>query len=161
MKEIRTWPPGLPIFGLLTPLPATPLYKRLKEAGRLTRPEHWREFIPFEMAHTPLKMTIPEAHAEVKKGWARSYSPEAIYDAVAALDYKPLGYRVNILIARLCFRGIYFPQMGRFAWAGVISQNRRVIFKLVREGFAAWCGVASKTASALASSERAPSPGAN
>src|SRR5512136_531387 len=29
LNEIRTWPPGLPIFGLLTPLPATPLYKRL------------------------------------------------------------------------------------------------------------------------------------
>jgi hypothetical protein len=29
LQEIRTWPPGLPIFGLLTPLPATPLYKRL------------------------------------------------------------------------------------------------------------------------------------
>src|ERR1700727_1913645 len=23
LQEIRTWPPGLPIFGLLTPLPAT------------------------------------------------------------------------------------------------------------------------------------------
>ena len=39
LKEIRTWPPGLPIFGLLTPLPATPLYKRLEAAGRLTRPQ--------------------------------------------------------------------------------------------------------------------------
>ncbi len=47
LKEIRTWPPGLPIFGLLTPLPATPLYKRLEESGRLTRPKHWQEFIPF------------------------------------------------------------------------------------------------------------------
>src|SRR6266851_4497144 len=34
LKEIRTWPAGLPIFGLLTPLPATPLYKRLEAAGR-------------------------------------------------------------------------------------------------------------------------------
>src|SRR6266404_5443391 len=42
LKEIRTWPAGLPIFGLLTPLPATPLYKRLEAAGRLTRPKHWR-----------------------------------------------------------------------------------------------------------------------
>ena len=41
LKEIHTWPPGLPIFGLLTPLPATPLYKRLEAAGRLTRPKHW------------------------------------------------------------------------------------------------------------------------
>src|SRR6202161_1367896 len=65
LQEIRTWPPGLPIFGLLPPLPATPLYTRLELAGRLTRPKHWEDFIPFSMAHTPLKMTISEAHAEV------------------------------------------------------------------------------------------------
>src|SRR5258708_6400564 len=34
LKEIRTWPPGLPIFGLMTPLPATPLSNRLAAAGR-------------------------------------------------------------------------------------------------------------------------------
>jgi radical SAM superfamily enzyme YgiQ (UPF0313 family) len=138
LQEIRTWPPGLPIFGLLTPLPATPLYKRLEAAGRLTRPKHWQEFIPFAMAHTPLKMTIAEAHAEVKYGWANSYSPEAIEKAVDSLNDKPLGYRVNILIARMCFRGIYFPQMGRLAWLKVITQNRRTLFKLAEEAFGAW-----------------------
>ena len=112
LKEIRSWPPGLPIFGLMTPLPATPLYKRLEAAGRLTRPKHWQEFIPFAMAHTPLKMSIDEAHNEVRIGWANSYSPEAIEKAVDSLNHKPLGYRINILIARLCFRGIYFPANG-------------------------------------------------
>ena len=135
LNEIRTWPPGLPIFGLLTPLPATPLYKRLEAAGRLTRPKHWQEFIPFAMAHTPLKMTISEAHAEVKHGWAKSYSPEAIANAVASIAHKPLGYRINILIARLCFRGIYFPQMGRLAWAKTIAENWRTIYSLVKEAF--------------------------
>jgi radical SAM superfamily enzyme YgiQ (UPF0313 family) len=86
LEQVRTWPPGLPIFGLLTPLPATPLYKRLENAGRLTRPKHWKEFIPFAMAHTPLKMTIEEAHQEVKYGWAQAYSPEALEQAVDALD---------------------------------------------------------------------------
>ena len=135
LEQVRTWPPGLPIFGLLTPLPATPLYKRLEVAGRLTRPKHWQEFIPFAMAHTPLKMTIPEAHAEVKYGWAQSYSPEAIAKAVDSLNHKPLGYRINILIARLCFRGIYFPQMGKLAWVKTILQSRNIIWKLIKEGF--------------------------
>jgi radical SAM superfamily enzyme YgiQ (UPF0313 family) len=135
LSQVRTWPPGLPIFGLLTPLPATPLYKRLEVAGRLTRPKHWQEFIPFAMAHTPLKMTIEEAHAEVKYGWAQAYSPEALAHAVDSLDDQPLGYRINIFIARLCFRGIYFPMMGRFAWLKVVSENRRTIFKLVKEAF--------------------------
>src|ERR1700744_4041391 len=135
LAQVRTWPPGLPIFGLLTPLPGTPLYKRLDVAGRLTRPKHWQEFIAFTMAHTPLKMTIEEAHAEVKYGWAHAYSPEALAHAVDSLDAQPLGYRINIFLARLCFRGIYFPMMGKFAWLGVVAQNRLTIFKLVREAF--------------------------
>jgi len=138
LQEIRTWPPGLPIFGLLTPLPATPLYKRLEAAGRLTRPKHWQKFIPFEMAHTPLKMTIAEAHAEVKRGWTNSYSPQAMAHAVGSLKDQPLGYRINIFIARMCFRGIYFPQMGPLAWLKVIYQNKRTIYGLAREGFATW-----------------------
>jgi radical SAM superfamily enzyme YgiQ (UPF0313 family) len=150
MKEIRTWPAGLPIFGLLTPLPATPLYKKLEAAGRLTRPKHWQEFIPFEMAHTPLKMSIAEAHAEVKAGWAQSYSPEAMAHAVASLKDKVLGYRINIFIARMCFRGIYFPQMGPLSWIKLIYQNRRTIFSLVKEGFATWHGRAGSPASNLA-----------
>jgi radical SAM superfamily enzyme YgiQ (UPF0313 family) len=133
LEQVRTWPPGLPIFGLLTPLPATPLYKRLETAGRLTRPKHWQEFIPFAMAHTPLKMTIDEAHAEVNYGWSQAYSPKALADAVDSLDDQPLGYRINIFLARLCFRGIYFPMMGRFAWVKVVAQNRATIFKLVKE----------------------------
>ena len=140
LQQIRTWPPGLPIFGLLTPLPATPLYKRLQAAGRLTRPKHWEEFIPFEMAHTPLKMTISQAHAEVKYGWADSYSAQAIGKAVHSLDGEPVGNRINIFLARICFRGIYFPQMGLWAWLKVISENRRTIFDLVKQGFAAWGG---------------------
>ena len=133
LQQVRTWPPGLPIFGLLTPLPGTPLYTRLKTAGRLTRPLHWQEFIPFAMAHTPLKMTIEEAHAEVRYGWSQSYSPEALAQAVAALDDQPLGYRINIFLARLCFRGIYFPMLGKLAWVKMIAENRRTIFALVTE----------------------------
>ena len=39
LKQVRTWPPGLPIFGLLTPLPATPLYKRLETVGPAHAPQ--------------------------------------------------------------------------------------------------------------------------
>jgi hypothetical protein len=91
-------------------------------------------------------MSIDEAHSEVRIGWASSYSPEAIEKAVDSLNHKPLGYRINIFIARLCFRGIYFPQMGRFAWVKVIAQNRRTIFNLAKEGFSAWRGAGSRQA---------------
>jgi len=133
LKEISSWPPGLPIFGLLTPLPSTPLYRRLDAAGRLTRTKHWLQFIPFAMAHTPLKMSIDEAHNELRIAWANSYSPEAIEKAVESLNHKPLDNRISIFIARLCFRGIYFPQVGRFAWVKTIVENRRTVLKLIKE----------------------------
>ena len=139
LQQIRTWPPGLPVFGLLTPLPATPLYKRLEEEGRLTRPKHWQEFQPFAMAHTPLKMSVEEAHDEVKYAWAHCYSPEAIGHAVNSLGHKEVGYRINVLVSRLCFRGIYFPQMGPLAWLKVIGQNWRSIFQVIKDGFGDWC----------------------
>ena len=154
LEQVRTWPPGLPIFGLLTPLPATPLYKRLEKAGRLTRPKHWQEFIPFAMAHTPLKMTIAEAHAEVQHGWEEAYSAAALAHAVESLNDQPLGYRVNIFIARMCFRGIYFPMMGKMAWVKVIAQNRRTIFQLIRAGFkpGAWRGAPARIPASSAGS---------
>ena len=137
LEHIRSWPPGLPVFGTLIPFPSTPLYKRLEVAGRLTRPQHWLDFQPYRMAHTPLKLTIDQTHWEVNHAWASSYSPEAIAEAVNSMSHKPLGHRINILIARLCFRGIYFPQMGKLAWIKVIAQNRRTISKLVSEAFRA------------------------
>jgi radical SAM superfamily enzyme YgiQ (UPF0313 family) len=135
LKQIRSWAPGLPVFGQLTPFPSTPLYARLKAAGRLTRPTHWLDFAPYQMAHTPLKMTIPEAQAELEYAWASCYSPEAIAKAVSALDHKSIGMRLNIFVARMFFRGIYFPQKGWRGWLKLIMQNRRTIFKLLKEGF--------------------------
>jgi hypothetical protein len=140
LQQVRTWPPGLPIFGLLTPLPATPLYKRLEATSRLTRPRHWLDFVPFTMAHTPLKMTIEEAHAELNYGWAHSYSPEALAQAVAAIDDEHVGDRFNIFLARLCFRGIYFPMLKKSSWLRVLIENRQTILRLLREGVFRWIG---------------------
>jgi len=42
------------------------------------------------------------------------------------------------LIARLFFRGIYYPQMGVWAWMKVVSQNRQTISKLVVEALGKW-----------------------
>ena len=131
LEQIRSWPAGLPVFGTLIPFPSTPLYKRLQVAGRLTRPIHWLDFQPYKMAHTPLKMTIDQTHAEVNHAWSSSYSPEAIATAVNSIGET--GQRINMLIARLAFRGIYFPMMGKWEWIKVIAQNRRTILQIVRE----------------------------
>jgi hypothetical protein len=90
------------------------------------------------MAHTPLKMTIEEAHAEVNYGWKSSYSPEALAQAVAALDDQNLGDRINIFLARLCFRGIYFPMLTKSSWLRVIVENRRTILRLFKDGISQW-----------------------
>lgn len=137
LEQIRKWPAGLPVFGQLTPFPSTPLYARLQAAGRLTRPKHWLDFAPYQMAHTPLGMTSAEAQAEVRQAWIESYSPAAIERAVDSLSQGPLWLRISLLIGRLCFRGIYFPQMGWRAWLTVVARNRRTIFRLIREAFGA------------------------
>ncbi|MGI8468267.1 MAG: B12-binding domain-containing radical SAM protein [Pyrinomonadaceae bacterium] len=136
--EIEKWQPGLPVFGQLTPFPATPLYDRLAKSGRLTRPTHWLDFAPFVMAHTPLKMTIDEAKAETFQAWSNSYSPERNAEAIEAIADKPIEARIGHLVARLFFRGIYFPQMGKKAWLKLLFQNRRTIFGLAKEGFSTW-----------------------
>jgi hypothetical protein len=138
LDALSEWAPGLPVFGLLTPFPSTPLYDRLAADGRLFRPTHWLDFAPFKMAHTPLKMTIEEAQAEVKLAWEKSYSPERIAEALESIKDKRLGLRLFHFMARLTFRGIYFPQMGWGAWVKVFWQNRRVIWGFSKEGFRAW-----------------------
>src|SRR6202522_1568390 len=74
LSQMRTWPPVLPVFGQITPFPATPLYDRLAREGRLTRPKHWLEFAPFRMAHAPKMMAVDEVQNEVRYAWMNAYS---------------------------------------------------------------------------------------
>src|SRR5581483_6727455 len=130
LEQIQSWPPGLPVFGLLTPYPATPLYDRLASTSRLTRPKHWLEFQPFVMAHSPLGLSAAQAEAEVRTAWEVSYSSAAIASALEWLDAKSLMDRILHLCVRLLFRGIYFPQMKWQDWIHVLLQNRGSIFRL-------------------------------
>jgi len=138
VKEIESWSPGLPVFGQLTPFPATPLYERLQKAGRLHRPKHWLEFAPFVMAHNPLKMTIDEAKTETFNAWARSYSAARNREAIESIKDTPIEVRISHLVARLFFRGIYFPQMSKAAWLKLLLENRKPILSLTREGIKTW-----------------------
>jgi len=133
LDMIRSWPPGLPVFGLLTPYPATPLYERLALAGRLTRPKHWLEFKPFSMDFSPLGISSEQAEAEVREAWESSYTPTANASAMRWLESRPLPDRVIHMLSRLAFRGIYFPQMSRRDWVRVLFQNRSPIFKVISQ----------------------------
>lgn len=145
VNEIESWAPGLPVFGQLTPFPATPLYERLDKSGRLRRPKHWLDFAPFQMAHEPLKMSIAEARAETISAWERSYSPERNAEAIGSIADSPIQVRISHLVARLFFRGIYFPQLGTRAWLKLLFQNRKTIWSLTREGIGTWRASRSRT----------------
>jgi len=136
--EIDSWPPGLPVFGILTPYPATPLYNRLKQEGRLTRPEHWLEFQAFRSAYIPRNLSAEDVEKEVRSAWTRCYEPAAFRTAQRwLLDHgKSLEPQVTHFVARLLFRGIYFPQMTRWAWIKLLAQNAPTLASLVKYGIA-------------------------
>jgi radical SAM superfamily enzyme YgiQ (UPF0313 family) len=130
LSQIRSWPPGLPVFGQLTPFPATPLYERLLAAGRLDRPKHWMDFSPFVMCHKPLLMTIAEAREEVDYAWTQSYSAHRNREVVDYLSDKPVAEQIIHLLARIAFRGIYFPQVSKLQWLRATAPNWRLILEL-------------------------------
>jgi radical SAM superfamily enzyme YgiQ (UPF0313 family) len=140
LSQIREWPPVLPVFGQITPFPSTPLYTRLEQEGRLTRPKHWLDFAPFHMAHTPLHMTPSEVQEEVRYAWLNAYSPAATRKAIDSIANEPAPYKISHLIARLFFRGIYFPNKGAWAWVKAIAENRGTVWHVFRESFTNWRG---------------------
>jgi radical SAM superfamily enzyme YgiQ (UPF0313 family) len=142
LGRMRGWPPVLPVFGQITPFPATPLYERLLKEGRLTRPKHWLEFEPFHMAHTPLKMSVSDVQAEIRYAWANSYSPAATARALASIAGEPAAYKISHLAARIFFRGIYFPPQGVWGWLKVVAQNCGPILRVLRDCFTKWNGAA-------------------
>jgi hypothetical protein len=133
LDMIRSWPPVLPVFGLLTPYPATPLYARLASAGRLTRPKHWLEFKPFRMGFSPLGISSEQAEAEIREAWGSSYAPSANASAIRWLESGSFPDRIIHLLSRLAFRGIYFPQMTQREWLRVLFQNRSPILRVIKQ----------------------------
>jgi radical SAM superfamily enzyme YgiQ (UPF0313 family) len=169
LAQMREWPPVLPVFGQITPFPATPLYVRLQAEGRLTRAKHWLEFAPFRMAHTPLKITIPQVQDEVRYAWTNAYSPAATARALDSIAHEPAAYKISHLASRLFFRGIYFPQKGAWQWLKLIAQNRSALWRVVKDSLTRWHGTRDRDSQPdLNSSQSAayvrqpePNPGSN
>jgi hypothetical protein len=92
------------------------------------------------MAHTPLKISVPEVQDEVRQAWTNSYSPAANEHALDSIANEPVPYKISHLVARIFFRGIYFPPKGTWQWLKVIGSNRRSIIRLFRESFTQWHG---------------------
>jgi radical SAM superfamily enzyme YgiQ (UPF0313 family) len=132
-EVMDTWPPGLPVFSLMTPFPSTPLYQRLLKTGRLERPKHWLDSDLFTMAFTPENISQTQAESEVREAWTRAYSPKATAEALRRISDRPLPERAVVFFARLAFRGIYFPQMTVGQWVVLLLRNRRPLLSFCYE----------------------------
>jgi radical SAM superfamily enzyme YgiQ (UPF0313 family) len=135
LQQIENWPPVMPVFSPLVPLPGTPTYNKLGAEGRLTRPKHWLNFAHNKMAHTPLKMTISEAQEELDKAWMTSYSPENNQRAIDWFDGRDVNDQIMHFVMRMFFRGIYFPQRNTRTWMKSLAQNRKPIVRLLKGGY--------------------------
>jgi radical SAM superfamily enzyme YgiQ (UPF0313 family) len=133
-REVRSWPPVLPVFGLLTPFPATPLYSKMAEAGRLLDPLHWLSTVPFRATLKFAHLSTDQAEGEVRAAWTRGYDTETFRRTQQWMEAhgKPFEAQVMFLVARLIFRGIYFEQGSVWAWARVLLANSPTIARIVR-----------------------------
>ncbi|MEI9975590.1 MAG: hypothetical protein WDO73_28120 [Ignavibacteriota bacterium] len=93
------------------------------------------------MAHTALRITSPEVQEEVRYAWANSYSSEATGRALESIRDEPAAYKISHLMARLFFRGIYFPKKGVWQWLKLVFQNRVPVYGVVKDCFTSWHGV--------------------
>src|SRR5438046_1013879 len=95
LKQIESWPPVMPLFSPLVPLPGTPTYKKLGAEGRLTRPKHWLNFAHNKMAHTPLRISRDQVQHELDNAWSSCYIAE--YNQRVNDCFEPLGIVIEIL----------------------------------------------------------------
>ena len=104
--------------------------------GELPRPEHWLDFQAFKAAYLPKGLSADQAEEEVRRAWEHCYSPGAFRRSQEWLrrNRKPYGYQVMHFVTRMLFRGIYFPQLTRWAWIKLLAQNYRTIGNLVLQG---------------------------
>lgn len=98
------------LYAILTPYPATALYRRLKAEGRLTDERWWlrRDHDAGSPYFKPAKMTREELREGWMRAWKKFYSPRAIWDRwtvrkdsswVQTLGYLPINIFQNRLAA--------------------------------------------------------------
>lgn len=135
MDAIDHWPPVMPVFCLLTPLPGTPLYRRLEQEGRLTRPRHWLDFHANKAAFTPKRISSGQMEKELQDSWRHCYRA-AVFSRTQRWMLKnrrPFDQQTMFFVFRLIFRGIYFPQKSKLAWITLLAGNIFTLLNLVTQ----------------------------
>lgn len=135
LDAIDSWPPVMPVFCLLTPLPGTPLYHRLEREGRLTRPKHWLDFQANKAAFTPRNLTPNQMENELLRSWKGSYRAASFGRTQRWLRKNGCSFeqQATLFVFRLIFRGIYFPQKNLWAWVRLLGRNVFTLASLVRQ----------------------------
>jgi hypothetical protein len=104
-QVMESWPPGLPVYGLMTPYPATPFTTVCwRQAAHQT--ETRLDFRLFRMAYTPDQITIRAKPKSERRG--RFLQPQDDRERPAKNSLPPLRERTIMFFAHLAFRGIYF-----------------------------------------------------
>lgn len=131
--EVRTWPPALPVYGLLTPFPGTPLYDKMMTAGRMEQPVHWLSSVPFKATLAFAHLSGDGAESEMRQGWTLGYSAASFRRTQRWLEghRKRFDAQVMFLVARMIFRGIYFQQGSVWSWLRVLAANSPTIARIV------------------------------
>lgn len=133
-EVVNNWSPEFfPIFSQLTPLPGTPLYKKLLAENRL-EDRHWMNHRPYAVVFEPKSMTPQRLEREIAEARQRGYSPESILDQPRRMRDQTRFRKLVFLFSTPSFRGLYFRQIPVRAWLRVLWRNRRAL----REAFSAW-----------------------
>jgi radical SAM superfamily enzyme YgiQ (UPF0313 family) len=126
-EVVSSWPTGFfPVFSQLTPLPGTPLYKMLRELGRL-KERHWMDYRPYGAVFKPKNLTPAELEKEVRTAWQLAYSPTNVLERVRRMRARKSVHRAIYTFVTLSFRGIYFRQMSVRTWLRILWDYRRTL----------------------------------
>src|ERR1019366_4811342 len=60
--------------------------------------------------------------------------------ALDSIADEPVPYKISHFVARIFFRGIYFPPKGAWQWLKLIARNRASVYRLLRESITPWHG---------------------
>jgi hypothetical protein len=74
----------------------------------------------------------------VRRDWLEAYSPAVTERALESLAAEPAPYKISHFVARLFFRGIYFPQKETWRWLLLIARNSRAVYRLAKDASTRW-----------------------
>lgn len=130
-EVLRSWTPGFfPVFSQLTPLPGTPLFKKLLQENRLEQ-RHWMNYRPYGAAFQPKQMTPAELETEIRTAWQFAYSASSVLERMRGLRGRRWLHKLVYLFATLAFRGVYFRQMTAGAWLRAVWNYRRALWEVL------------------------------